>query len=222
MVSPGPGFLVGLALVSAIHAFAAEAITARAAHKEMQIAVAVVHDQAVSDRTIHGAQSRVANLFRDAAIRFNWQSIGVGKLDRLSAGSSSESVCEPDRALRLEVDIVGNAKQLPFPVSAHALGATHISNKAEQRHCRIYVLLDRAGELASRNSNYRLDLVLSFVIAHEIGHVLLGPEHSRHGLMRAGASPGELAAFVPDFSRDDIDRLRLLVSEISLEGEKGN
>jgi len=55
-----------------------------------------------------------------------------------------------------------------------------------------YVFLDRIDEVNEGDRRGR-DLLLGYILAHELGHLLLGHgSHSREGIMKAVVAPGDL------------------------------
>jgi hypothetical protein len=77
--------------------------------------------------------------------------------------------------------------------------------------CEIRVFYDQVQDMAT--DEYHIDRILGHVIAHEAGHILLGPgAHSRVGIMRAPWSPRDLhrisLGFPLAFTDDQRRRLR--------------
>jgi hypothetical protein len=80
--------------------------------------------------------------------------------------------------------------------------------------CELTVFYHRVdGLMASKG--YRADFVLGHVIAHELGHVLIGPGHSEEGIMRGNWSDDELQRIslgrLLEFTNDQSSRLRSTV-----------
>jgi hypothetical protein len=79
--------------------------------------------------------------------------------------------------------------------------------------CEANVFCDRVDDLA--RNGYREDLILGHVIAHELGHVLIGPGHSDTGIMRGQWSRDDLRRIswgvVLHFSNTESARLRSAV-----------
>ena len=91
------------------------------------------------------------------------------------------------------------------------LGAT-LHTGTQARLCTVYVgaVRDRAGV-----RGVRVDILLGNVIAHEIGHLFLGPDHSAAGVMSAHWSEDEyqlMSRGVLYFTREQRDTLRKAVA----------
>jgi hypothetical protein len=154
-------------MVSAIAstAFAAAADPTVVIHVEC--AVATVVDFAP-------AKGEVERVFSAAGVRIVW---AVGPLS--TEASSSRSIGEP-RHLAL---IVANARK-PAPKTASFL-TDSVLGEAVPELGRAHVFVDRI--TASVNARpMSASIVLGWVIAHEIGHLLLpANSHSKFGIMRA-------------------------------------
>jgi hypothetical protein len=76
--------------------------------------------------------------------------------------------------------------------------------------CTIYVLFFRVSELAQR-FNILPARLLGHVLVHEIGHMLLGVNHSPKGIMRGGWGRNEMKIIevgILDFSTEQAAQLR--------------
>lgn len=76
-----------------------------------------------------------------------------------------------------------------LPHRADSLGFAQICTETEPA-CELSAFQQRIDDLAT--SGYRSDLILGYVIAHEVAHVLIGPGHSEQGIMRGEWSPADL------------------------------
>jgi len=56
--------------------------------------------------------------------------------------------------------------------------------------CELSVIYHRVDELAA--TGYLAHRILGYVIAHEVAHILLGPDHSDEGILRAAWTPSDL------------------------------
>jgi hypothetical protein len=70
--------------------------------------------------------------------------------------------------------------------SAHACGISQLPEHARAHYITVFVDCAHAGAQSTGVSD---DVVLAYTMAHEIGHVLLGRNHSGDGLMQARPRP---------------------------------
>ncbi len=65
-----------------------------------------------------------------------------------------------------------------------AMGSTSVANRLEQNY--VFVRYDSIAKTASVHAvEWQSYQILGYSIAHELGHLLLGGEHTRRGVMRA-------------------------------------
>jgi hypothetical protein len=110
----------------------------------------------------------------------------------------------PDGALHLDVILLGAAAADRKNANRMAFG------QAGRVIRRAYIYYSRIADHARETSTH-LAMILAFVLAHEVGHMLL-PEysHAPSGLMRARWE-GRLM-FVPDFAADQAATIRALLT----------
>jgi len=137
--------------------------------------VCVMNDAGVSPAVQEGVERRVASLIQGASIQIRW-------LHGLDPGRTPEVRClcshpEPMRVLILHLLATGRAA-LPSELGQAFLGEDGQGVMAD-------VFLDRLEQLTEeREIDY--GRLLAHVVAHELGHLLLGPNaHSVVGLMQA-------------------------------------
>jgi len=98
-------------------------------------------------------------------------------------------------------------RSMEIKLSAHGEPLGFALPCAEGRACDISVFYDRIADMAT--GEYHTDQILGHAIAHEAGHVLLGPDsHSRAGIMRAIWSPTDLQRMSLGLSLDFTDEQR--------------
>jgi hypothetical protein len=169
----------------------------------------VVHDYAdVSSAPLRAAEDRAREIFWQAGLKTVWLNCS-SKLE--------ERKLEPEGCYMADTSHL-TLKILPQAVNANirnhleVLGTAYPDEKGVGLFA--YVFYDRVQELAQRrNLGHAL---LAAVMAHEIGHLLLGSNsHSVGGIMSAQWSDTELRkvsqgsmSFVPDESRIMRNRLR--------------
>jgi hypothetical protein len=91
---------------------------------------------------------------------------------------------------------------------------TGVLGVASARSRWAYVFHDRIGEYLRRHPRSgRADLLLGYVIAHEVGHVLLADNyHPATGLMALLLNHGGIDGRTLTFSKDEVARIRVRIS----------
>jgi hypothetical protein len=145
-----------------------------------RIVLRVYYGQVVSSRALEIAAVTVPSMLQDAAIDVAWR-------DCSSLAPADGSCNRPPQADEVIVRIVVAGDG---PSSRKALGNTLIIYG--QPVCLVTIWGDRIMATA-RAADMNPGELLGRVIAHELGHVLLGTaRHSVNGLMRAEWTEGEL------------------------------
>ena len=161
-----------LKLVAAITALGLTGGPAKAADRATLTAVLHVTDLAGTDRgDFARARTEAQRIFQDAAVRLVWVDVANGPTARSCEG------------LDLYVSLLS-----PFLVRQRTSqgGGESVLGSASPSTGHAFIYSERVHELAPRR---RIDegVLLGRVIAHEVGHLLLGGNnHSRTGLMTAG------------------------------------
>jgi hypothetical protein len=144
--------------------------SAAAQPSRLPVVIRVDDRAGVEKRQLADAKSQVERIFRKADVSVEWQD-----------GSPS---FEDGRAIggrRIVVTLLNSETAGPEarPVSGCALG------QAVRSTGHAYVFYNRlAGESLTRPVD--LTVMLAYVVAHEVGHLLLPPNsHSRYGIMQA-------------------------------------
>jgi hypothetical protein len=165
-----------------------------------QLRVFVVEDAAISGRTLLEAERGAGRIFRMAGVDMSW--INCGR--RLSQSNTHclEDVQNSDLILR----IVPNAQTF----TSEVFGVSFLDEAGQGTYADVF--LTPIEQMISSDRQLSLDAILGDVIAHELGHLLLGNHaHSVQGIMRArwqadqlhGLSAGRLF-----FTTDQAARLR--------------
>jgi len=149
---------------------------------ESALKVGVYNYAHIGGLELREAEGQAGRLFLRAGVRIAW----VGCAREESEVLSYPECSSRDVVLRILPASMSDA----FNSHAEALGAA-ISTAKPERAWVASVFYDR---VASRASSWKLDpgLVLGDTAAHELGHLLLGPGHSRHGIMQAIWTPEDL------------------------------
>jgi hypothetical protein len=147
-----------------------------------------VANAGVPSATLARAQAETSRIFREAGIEIEWQTYRVSK-------------SLPGCPVRLIVSILPHATAF---ASGQALGST-----GSVVHSLVF--WDRIEELAQMSGS--TDVILGHAMAHEIGHMLLGPaSHSSWGIMRPKWSAKDIKAGARgllNFTHEQAEGLRL-------------
>lgn len=166
---------------------------AAAARKTPQLTVVVYNDAGVPERIVKQAEGITERIYRNAGVAIEWQ-------DRAhsTTGESSFSVRIVSRSLNLQGEDVGIA----------FVGRDGLGVQADVFYSGI--------ERLARSSSVGAGDILGHVMAHELGHLLLGLDsHSNLGIMQARWRRGQLRQIsmgILGFDRreSEIMRARLL------------
>jgi len=142
---------------------------------------------------IEGAASLVSDIYGEAGITLDWT--------HRSSEDRTASRC-PDRTVRIGISFV---RVKPARASLHALALTSFYGASAQTTDVYY----GAVEAYANSMKMPITVALGYVVAHEIGHVLLGQEHTASGIMRAKWTSD-------DFARMHVRHLRFVEHERAL------
>ena len=120
-------------------------------------------------RTLTGAEQETASVFHVAGIQLSWVECGLSEADK-KRFLDCELVTDP---LRLFVNIV---PQLVAPGLPPAKFGTSLGTHA--------VVLNRQVEKTADDLRFSKALILGCVMAHELGHLLLGKNSDGTAIMR--------------------------------------
>lgn len=160
-----------------------------------------VYDYANVDRgALLEAEGEATRILADAGIDARWVDCPTRHADLDNYPGCLSAWEWNDYALRLEP----NAMTASEDKSQDRLGYAVI---CENRACPANIYYDRVRELAGGN-NAPSQILLGRVMAHEIGHLLLGANHSRTGIMQGawcsrqlGTEAAHAMLFTPEQSR---------------------
>jgi hypothetical protein len=144
--------------------------SAAAEQLDTTIVVHVDDHAAVARDVLAGAMNRVADVYKTIGVRIEWDDLGAA-VSRATPGKRHLNVLLLTRDLR--------AKKIAADAEKQAvLGYAHLASG------RAYVFFERVAALPGPDT--WLATQLGDVIAHEIGHLMLGQRtHSANGIMRA-------------------------------------
>lgn len=152
--------------------------------------VYVYNRAGVSDKIISEAEENATGIFRRSGLKTIWINCSIGGI----GGANCVGLPQPADVI---LQIVHETTKLKDDV----FGAAFVGRDGKGQYADVY--FDRVGEL---HQDWKVPIasVLGHVMAHEIGHLLLGPNsHSNSGIMRGFWNAEELEA---------ADRGRLLFS----------
>ncbi len=185
------------------------AVAGAAGSQEQVITVRVLDNVGLSGRLMRGATMEAQRILLRAGVATEWllcspSETAEGQDPRCHSGHSRGD---------LSVGIVSRSMEGQFPISQWAMGVSVVSLE-EHPSSNAYVFHSRVADFMKR-IDCSDAFVLGDVIAHEIGHLLLGPAHASQGIMRASwdrqlmakARWGQL-----DFTAEQVDQLKPEVS----------
>jgi hypothetical protein len=176
----------------------------------MQLTVCVMNDGGVTQKTVQEVEKRVDLIFADSAIAIQW--ILGGDPNRTVAERWACGHPEPLRIVILRWMQDGKSAT-PKELGETFLGANGLGVVSD-------VFLKRTMQLGSeREVNFAA--LLALVTAHELGHLLLGPEsHSHSGLMRAKISEDSLSRIMQGsfgFTREEDYKMYARMKSATME-----
>jgi hypothetical protein len=167
---------IALVLLFALRTAHGAACTARE-----PLPIKLFNDAGVGDDVLHRAKEEAAWLLKSTCVDLTW-------VPCLVVSRSNLTPCQaPVRAI--EMHILSSPATNDFSEDAMGMAMPHL---ASGDHAGVF--LSRVRETAARNAGI-IDVcdLLGYVMAHEIGHVLLhSTTHSSEGLMRAEFRPADL------------------------------
>lgn len=159
------------------------------ARESLSISVLVYNYAGIEPQFLAPSERQVEAIFQTVGIRIIW--LEDGTPGRQPGHTNLRSVePAPDVALRLLPSSMAAKQDLPHETTGYALPCS-----PDQGNCLATVFYARVEEF-SRYAQAPVSRVLACAIAHEFGHLLLGPDsHSANGIMHAGWCPAD---FAPD------------------------
>ena len=140
-----------------------------------QVSVSVYDDASVPSETLARAEARAANIFRQVGLDVNWLSCTAK--DNVDCNVGQNETTGPDH---LVLRIIPTAAR---ETSDTAFGIAYLGSDGSGRYGDVF--WERARALQG-NSKVDVAFLLGSVMAHEMGHLLLGSNaHAVSGIMRA-------------------------------------
>jgi hypothetical protein len=167
---------------------------------DLKMLVRVDNHAGISANKLKFAESEAAKIYAKAGVDLEWHQCPV----TVHAESADAACATPLTPSDLRLRIVDSVKLKGVHASSEASGYAFGDLALVQ--------LQYLQKLPTPSEYFR-DMMLGRVIAHEIGHALLGPEHSYQGIMQARWGNEQLlrAASELVFTPDQENALRLAV-----------
>jgi len=153
----------------------------------LRITVRVYNYAEVSRGTLVRAEEEASRMFGEAGVGMTWLDCPTSPAD-----AEKYPACEPPLgAMGVDLRILSQAMAARVQSGKERLGFALPSTKAGSASAA-WVFYHRVEQLAE-SKDASAAQILGHAVAHEIGHLLLGPNrHSSAGLMRADWGPAEL------------------------------
>ena len=165
-----------------------------------RLTLSVFNDARVPEKVIGEARERAEYILMRAGLALSWIDCG-GESGKIDTPSCSQISFPEHLSIRLVKGASG--------ASEDTFGQSYLNRDGEGSYASVYVSVLQA---SSAGRLLRPGDLLGDVIAHEIGHLLLGPSHSRAGIMCARWQPSELTLAARGgllFSGEEAIRLRM-------------
>jgi hypothetical protein len=170
---------LNLALFLSSHCFAKEVAGTLGPETDESLTVHFYNYTKVSNQTLRAAQVQANSIFRAAGIMVTWVECPISEAD-----AERVSCPQTKRTFHVDLQIV--------PASMAAMRHQPDGELGLATYPGAYVFYDRIREFC-RTHPARETMILSHVIAHEIGHLLLGEgSHSNAGIMQPVFNPNEV------------------------------
>ena len=176
----GFGILLGLVILLMGSATAFAAASGSGGEGELGINVRVYDYAHVGQGTLNAAEKQADFIFRKVGLTMRWCNLTTD-----SPQSLADSICGlPAGSARLDVRVVSRIKAEPGATADSTMGFAMGSSATVSYHWS--KAADPKGDALTGD-------ILACVIAHEIGHLLLGPDsHSPTGIMKGKWSKEDL------------------------------
>src|SRR5262249_44567920 len=157
------------------------------------------NDARLPEKVLSNARERTTFVLLRAGLSLTW--IDCGTPENHPANSGCAAISFPGH---LSVRLVGSAS----PASEDTFGQSLLNAEGEGSYAYVYIAAMRASRAAHI---LREGDLLGDVVAHEVGHLLLGASHGRSGIMAARWQVRELqlaSKGLLEFTPEEAERLR--------------
>jgi hypothetical protein len=166
-----------------------------------RIDVAICNPDGASKSVISDAKAETEAVFRPMGVQIVWLACEAFFTSVPGAGA-------PTFLIRLWED---QRPRAVGPASLDVMGESSLEGRHGGTTADIYLHAIRA---TAENNNADPSVVLGFVLAHELGHLLLGPGHSASGVMQAVWGQKEIDAARQRhlwFTKQGAERIRFVL-----------
>lgn len=165
-----------------------------------QLTLSVFNDAGLPEKVIHDARDRTEFILLRAGVSLTW--IDCAMPTGLIGSSDCSRISYPEH---LSVRLVSGSP----PASGDTFGQSFLNAEGEGSYAIVYMAAVRG---STATSFLREGDLLGDVIAHEVGHLLLGPNsHGKTGIMNGHWQPPELqlaAKGLLVFTQEEARRIR--------------
>ncbi|HUI51864.1 MAG TPA: hypothetical protein VLV88_08860 [Terriglobales bacterium] len=154
-------------------------------HAEVKLTLRVYNYAHVDRRSLAQSEEVATRIFLNIGIETEWLDCPVLKNYRVVSAGCDTDMGASDLVVRILPREMAQRLRMP----GETLGLAQACPDHEPA-CELDVLYSRVDQLAAKG--YRADRILAYAIAHEVAHVLIGPEHSKEGIMRGEWTPTDL------------------------------
>ena len=168
---------------------------------DLKIPIRVDNKAGISAKKLRFAESEAAKIYAKAGVYLEWHDCPATAHSESADFACAMPLTPSDLRLRIVDSVKLKGVHATSEASGYAIGDLAL------------VQLQYLQELPTPSEYFR-DMMLGRVIAHEIGHALLGPEHSSQGIMQARWGDEQLlrAASELVFTPDQEKALRMAVT----------
>jgi len=177
--------------------------------ERLRIGIRVIDQAGVSPKVMQQATQEVSYILHQAGVEADWLDCPLGEQSPETWRLCSQRLGPMDFWLKLPIH------QLPG-ADPDKLGAALLEKSGGGVGYAYY----RDIEKAARDWDCDTSLALAAVMAHEIGHLLLGGAHSRTGIMSAGLSSHSLALAKQGLLRFTPAQARMIRSNLSESAQR--
>jgi len=176
---------------------------------DLAVKVSMFNDAQISERMVATAESVAARLFAHAGIRIDWLNCGHATETGEERASCSKAAFPEQFEVRL--------RQRSLNLHESTLGLSFLGDNGIGCHADVFY----AGvEPIQQEAGLSAEAILGLVIAHELGHLLLGTNsHAAQGIMRANWKRKDLSLAgkgMLGFTEDQAQKMRGRLESASL------
>jgi hypothetical protein len=171
----------------------------------LAITIHVCNYAGVASQTLHEAEQAAGAVFRNAGVTLAWEEMAAAKSGSTETSSAAKVSTLSDIRLNIVSDLLLGRPDLPSnalgvaPGQGPGRGTIYVFD--ERIKTLFWGLMD-AHLIGTRDVLLSKGQILGYVIAHEVGHLLLNEElHSTRGIMRGSWGIGDLRSIASGLMR---------------------